>query len=451
MSSIWRSIGGAVLLCLAAGLLSPAAAPVSAAAPPPPSGAAVDPRTAQRIDEEIERILPEVVKIRRFLHMNPELGNREFETARLVASKLTSLGLEVRTGVAHTGVVGVLRGGVPGAAVAVRADMDALPVQELNNLPFKSLNPGIMHACGHDMHTAIALGTAMVLSRFPDRVPGAVKFLFQPAEEGPPEGEEGGAELMIREGVLDEPAVAAVFGFHVWPDPLDQVRVSEGAIMAGADEFRVLVAGRSADGARPHEGVDPIVIAAEIVGALQTIVSRAIDPADPAVLTIGRIEGGVRPGLVADQVVLEGSVRALSESNRQKIPRLMESLVKNITQSYGATYEFAYVPRLPPLVNHPELTRTLLPTLTRLLGKEKVRGVGLQLSSEDFAFYGKKLPSFFFLLGARGPSPERFAPLHSPYFNPDERAIGTGIRILCHLLLDALEHQNSSGTGLPPG
>jgi hypothetical protein len=255
---------------------------------------AVDTRTARLIDEAIERHKPEIIKIRRFIHMNPELSNREFETARLIASKLSALGLETRTGVAKTGVVGLLRGGQPGPTVALRADMDALPIQETTNVPFQSLNPGVMHACGHDIHMAVALGTAMVLKDLKDRVKGGVKFIFQPAEEGPPAGEEGGAALMIREGVLENPRVSAIFGLHVWNENVGQVLFSSGNIMAASDGFQIVVKGRSAHGARPQEGVDAIVVGSHIVAALQTVVGRSIDPTDPAVVTVGRIEGGTR-------------------------------------------------------------------------------------------------------------------------------------------------------------
>ncbi|MCJ7680597.1 MAG: amidohydrolase, partial [Candidatus Aminicenantes bacterium] len=224
--------------------------------------AAVDPDTARLIQKKISQIESEIIRIRRFIHMNPELGNREFETAKLIASKLLALGLDVETGVAHTGVVGVLHGDLPGETVAVRADMDALPIQELTSVSFKSLNPGIMHACGHDMHTAIVLGTAYVLSSMKARIKGRIKFIFQPAEEGPPKGEEGGASLMIKEGVLQNPDVKAIFGLHVWPEDVGRVLYASGAVMAAADGFSVTVKGKSSHGARPHEGIDAIALSA---------------------------------------------------------------------------------------------------------------------------------------------------------------------------------------------
>ncbi|HSQ79475.1 MAG TPA: M20 family metallopeptidase [Candidatus Bathyarchaeia archaeon] len=431
MSAPSRYLAALAILALALGGPSPARG--------------VDPKTARRIDAEIEKNKAEIVKIRRFIHMNPELGNREVETAKLIASKLQPLGFEVRTGVARTGVVAVLRGGQPGPAVAVRADMDALPVQEATGLPYKSLNPGVMHACGHDVHSAVVLGTALVLNALKPTLKGSVTFIFQPAEEGAPAGETGGAELMVREGVLDDPPASAVFGFHVWPDSLGQVAVAPGNVTAAADSFTITVKGKSAHGARPQEGVDAIVIASEIVTALQTIVSRASDPTDPAVLTVGTISGGSRRNIIADKVVLEGTVRTLSETNRKKIPALIESVVKAVTGIYGATYQCEYEPGYPSVFNNPELTAAMTPTLVGLLGKDKVVAWKPQMVAEDFAYLANKTPGLYFFLGVRGPG-QPAATLHSPAFSPDERAIPLGVRILSHLLLDALEGQSNLAT-----
>ena len=415
----------------------------------PPAVRSVDLKTSLRIDQEIEKNRAEIVKIRRFIHMNPELGNREFETARLISAKLEPLGFEVRTGVAKTGVVAVLRGSQPGPAVAVRADMDALPVQETTNLPFKSLNPGVMHACGHDVHSSIVLGTALVLNSLKDKLKGTVTFLFQPAEEGAPEGEEGGADLMVKEGALDNPSVGAVFGFHVWPENVGTVLVAPGNVTAAADTFTITVKGKSAHAARPHEGVDAVVIAAEIVTALQTVVSRASDPTDPAVLTIGTINGGARRNIIAERVILEGTVRTLSETNRKKIPLLMESIVRNITGMYGADCQFEYKEALPSVFNNPELAAAMAATLTKLLGKDKTLEWKPQMIAEDFAFLARKVPGFYFFLGVKSPAQTTAAPLHSPNFSPDERSIPLGIRILSHLLLDALDGQSALASGGP--
>ncbi len=415
----------------------------------PPSARAVDPKTSRRIDQEIEKNRAEIVKIRRFIHMNPELGNREFETARLIANTLQPLGFEVRTGVAKTGVVAVLRGGQPGPTVAVRADMDALPVQETTNLPYKSLNPGVMHACGHDVHSSVVLGTALVLHALRDAVKGRVTFLFQPAEEGPPEGEDGGADLMVREGALDDPPAGAVFGFHVWPESVGTVLFAPGNVTAAADTFLITVKGRSAHGARPHEGVDAVVIAAEIVTALQTIVSRASDPTDPTVVTVGTIHGGSRRNIIADRVVLDGTVRTLSEAGQRRVRSLMESVVRNVTAIHGAEYEFEYKVGNPSVFNNPELAAAMTPTLTRLLGKDKLIAWKPQMIAEDFAFFARKVPGLYFFLGVKNPSQATMAPLHSPNFSPDERAIPLGMRVLSHLVLDALESQSAPAPGNP--
>ena len=306
-----------------------------------------------------------------------------------------------------------------------------------------------MHACGHDVHSSVVLGTALVLNALKAELKGTVTFLFQPAEEGAPDGEEGGADLMVREGALDNPPVAAVFGFHVWPETSSaQVLFAPGNVTAAADSFTITVKGKSAHGARPHEGVDAVVIAAEIVTALQTIVSRASDPTDPAVLTIGTINGGSRRNIIADRVVLEGTVRTLSEANQKKIRLLMESVVKNITEIYGAGYQFEYKPGNPSVFNNPELAAAMTPTLVRLLGKDKVVEWKPQMIAEDFAFLARKAPGFYFFLGVRGPN-QPATPLHSPTFSPDEKAIPLGVRILSHLLLDALESQSALASGGP--
>ena len=415
----------------------------------PPAARAVDPKTGRRIDEAIDKNRAEVVKIRRYIHMNPELGNREFETARLIANALQPLGFEVRTGVAKTGVVAVLRSGQPGPAVAVRADMDALPVEEATNLPFRSLNPGVMHACGHDIHSSVVLGTALVLHSLKDVLKGSVTFLFQPSEEGPPEGEEGGADLMVREGALDDPPAGAVFGFHVWPENAGTVLFAPGNVTAAADTFVITVKGKSAHAARPHEGVDAVVIASEIVTALQTIVSRAADPTDPTVVTVGTIHGGTRRNIIADRVVLEGTVRTLSEAGQKRVRSLMESVVKSVTGIYGAEYEFEYKIGNPSVFNNPELAAAMTPTLTRLLGKDRLVAWKPQMIAEDFAFFAKKVPGLYFFLGVKNPSQPTMAPLHSPSFSPDERAIPLGMRVLCHLVLDALEGQSALARGDP--
>lgn len=403
---------------------------------------AADKRISFKIDNHIEKHRLEIIKIRRFIHMNPELGNREFETANLIASKLMSLGIEVKTGIAKTGVVGLLQGEQGGPTVAIRADMDALPIEEKADVSFRSLNPGIMHACGHDIHTSVALGVAYVLSGMKDHIKGNIKFIFQPAEEGAPKGEKGGADVMIKEGVLDNPPVKAIFGLHVSPDNLGTVSFASGPIMASSDSFSIVIQGKSAHGALPHEGVDAIALAAQVVVSLQSIISRSLDQTDPAVITVGTISGGNRRNIIADEVKMEGTVRTLSQYNREHIPEQMEEIIKGITRPFGGDYKLDYRKGPPSVYNHPELAQVMLPTLQDVLGNRNVQTMTPQMVAEDFAYYGQHIPGFFFFLGAKNPSRKSFAPLHSPYFNPDERSIFVGVRLMCHLLLDCLEYQN---------
>jgi len=407
----------------------------------PEARAGVDKRTAADIDREIEKIRPEMVKVRRYIHMYPELANREVETARNLAAKLASWGLEVKTGVARTGVVALLRGDRPGSTVALRAEMDAVPIPETADVPFKSLNAGVMHATGHDLHAAVVLGTAYVLSTLKERLAGNVKFIFQPASESPPDDEESGAALMIKEGVLDNPPVGAMYGFHVWPEAYGQVFTAPGILLAGSDTFEITVKGRTAPGFQPQDGVDAVVLAAEVILALQTIVSRAVEPSDPTLLTIGRIDGGTKSDVIADRVRLEGIVRTLNDATRKKVQRLMDSAVKGVVQAFGGDYAFTFKQDVPPLYNHPELVDLVLPTLRDALGERQVQPVKPQMMSDDFSFFAQKVPAFYFFLGARNPRLPA-APLSSPNFNPDERAIGTGIKILSHLVLDGLDRQS---------
>lgn len=406
-----------------------------------PFGLEVDSKTAHLIDKEIQKHIAEIIRTRRFIHMNPELSNREIETANLIASKLLAFGLEVKTGIAETGVTGLLRGAEQGMTVGLRADMDGLPIQELTDLSFKSLNTGVMHACGHDIHVAIALGTARVMSALKENIKGNIKFIFQPAEEGAPAGEEGGADAMIQEGVLENPPIHAIFGLHVWPENLGQVYFSAGPIMASSDWFQIVIEGKSSHGARPHEGIDAIALSSQAIVSLQSIVSRAVNPTDPVVVTIGKIEGGTKANIIAEKVTIEGTIRTLSETNRNKIPRLIEDVIRGVTQSFGASYVFRYKKGAPPLYNHPDLATILSPTLFRALGEWNVRDIKPQMVAEDFSYFSQKIPGFYFFLGVKDPAKPSIAPLHSPYFNPDERSIALGIKIMSHLVFDCLEHQ----------
>jgi amidohydrolase len=403
----------------------------------------VDKTTATLIDEEISRHIQEIIKLRRFLHMNPELSQREFETSKLVTSQLLAMGLEVKTGTAKTGVTGLLRGGQSGVTIALRADLDALPIQEDTALPYQSLNPGVMHACGHDIHTAIALGTAQVLVRLKDRIRGNIKFIFQPGEEGPPAGEEGGASLMIKEGVLDDPPVWAVIALHVWPDvPVGRAIFTSGPALAGADGFEILLKGRGAHGARPYEGIDAIVLASQVVLAIHSTLSRTNRPDDPAVVSIGKIQGGVRSNIIADEVRLSGTARTLSEVNRTRIERLLYDISDGITKPLGAQFELHYNRGTLPVYNHPDLADILLPSLRSALGKNNVSPHPPQMVAEDFSEFSQRVPGFYFLLGVRPAGAQAAPPLHSPGFNPDEKSIAVGIKAAAHLLLDGLATQH---------
>jgi amidohydrolase len=387
-----------------------------------------------------ERIRPSVVAVRRDLHAHPELSNREERTGHLVAERLRELGLEVRYPVAKTGVVGVLRGGRPGPVVALREDIDALPIEEETGLPFASQAKGVMHACGHDAHTAILLGAAEVLASLRDRLPGTVVFLFQPAEEGAPEGEEGGAELMVKAGALDDPRVEAVFGLHVgsWVS-VGQAGWTDGPIFASSDTFRIEVEGRSAHGAQPHMGIDPIPIAAEMVGALQLIVSRQVDGRQPRVLTIGRIEGGTRFNILADRVTMEGTMRTHDATVRAEMKARMARTVKGVAEAHGTTATLSFYDEgNPPTVNDAALARDVaVPALRRVFGEGAVR-VEPQMVSEDFPAFGAKAPYFYFLLGTRNDAKGIASVNHTATFDVDEDALPLGVRAMATLAWEFL-------------
>lgn len=387
-----------------------------------------------------ERMAPALVETRRDIHVHPELGNRETRTGRLVADRLKALGLEVRYPVARTGVVGILKGGRPGPTVAVRADLDALPVQEVNDVPYKSQTPGVKHACGHDAHTTIILGTAELLAKMKDRLPGTVVFVFQPAEEGPPEGEEGGADLMLKEGVFDSPRVQAVYGLHV-DGHLDsgQVGWRTGAIFAASDHFAIEVKGKRSHGAYPHEGLDPIPVAAEMVSALQLVVSRQIDTSEPHVLTIGSIQGGNRYNILADGVTMEGTIRTLDPAVRQQMLDRMTRTVKGVAEAHGTTATLRLIGIAnPALVNDPAFTRASVPSLERVFGKEKVLEVKPQMGAEDFALFSQKVPGLYVKLGTRNEAKGFTSQIHMPDFDVDESVLPLGVRAMSTLVWDYL-------------
>ena len=431
-----------MILCVV--LSAPSAQKTGAGA----SGRAVDALHA-RIDKQAEIVLPKVVAWRRDIHQHPELGNREMRTGNIVAEHLRSLGLDVQTGVAHTGVVAILKGGKPGPVVALRADMDALPVTEEVDVPFKSTaratfngrEVGVMHACGHDMHTAILMGAAEVLAGLRSDLAGTVKFIFQPAEEGAPEGEEGGAEMMVREGTLENPKVEAVFGLHVFPFETGSIVFRPGGLMAASDTFRITVRGRQTHGALPWAGVDPIVVSAEIILGLQTIVSRQSDlTAGPAVITVGSIEGGNRSNIIPDEVRLTGTIRTFDARMRSSIQARVQTTAEHIAASAGATATVQISEGNPVTYNDPELTERMAPSLKRVAAGPFIPNGRPNTASEDFAVYQQKIPGLYFFLGItpKGANPATVAPNHSPRFAPDEGALITGVRALASLAVDYL-------------
>jgi amidohydrolase len=408
---------------------------------------------ASRLDADVDRraaqVVGKVVAWRRDIHANPELSNRETRTGELVAQHLRSLGIEVRSGVAHTGVVGVLRGGRPGPVVALRADMDALPVTEEVDVPFASKvratyngqEVGVMHACGHDAHTAMLMGAAEVLAGMRRDLPGTVVFIFQPAEEGVPAGERGGAALMIEEGALANPKPDAIFGLHVFPYPAGEIRYRPGGAMASSDALRIVVHGRQTHGALPWAGIDPIVVAAQIVLGLQTITSRQVDiTAAPAIVTVGAINGGVRYNIIPDSVVMIGTIRTFDTSVQRDIHERVRRTAESIAQSAGATAQVSIDTVAPVTYNDPALTERMLPTLRDVAGADHVR-LGLPLTpAEDFSRYQQRIPGLFFFLGITPPGtdPRSAAPNHSPRFFVDEAALPVGVRALAHVAVDYL-------------
>jgi amidohydrolase len=401
------------------------------------------PALPQPVQERVDSVMDKVVAWRRDIHANPELGNREFRTAGLVADHLESLGIEVHREIAHTGVVGILRGG-DGPVVALRADMDGLPVTERADVPFASRvrttyngeEVGVMHACGHDNHVAILMGVAEVLAGMGESLPGTVMFLFQPAEEGAPEGEEGGAELMLKEGAFDILRPDAVFGLHVWPRPVGSISTRPGGLMASSDSFSIRVSGKQTHGAMPWAGVDPIVAASQIVLGLQTIPSRQLDATKtPSIVTVGAIHGGVRHNIIPDEVEMIGTLRTFDADTRRSIHERVAHTAKTIAASSGATAEVEVDLGYPVTANDPELTRRMLPTLQRVVGDRYFESPQVT-GAEDFSYFAQEVPGLFFFLGIAAEDPALVHPNHSPYFYADERALPVGVSALTALTLD---------------
>ena len=403
------------------------------------------------IDALVETVEAKVVEWRRDIHQHPELGNREFRTAALVAEHLQDLGLEVRTGIAHTGVVGILRGGQPGPRIALRADMDALPVTEQVDLPFASRvttefrgqQTGVMHACGHDAHVAILMGVAEALAGIKEQLTGEVMFIFQPAEEGPPEGEEGGAELMLKEGLFTDFMPDAVFGLHVVAGiPSDVIAVRPGPFMAAADSFRIVVKGRQTHGSRPWSGVDPIVVAADIVSTAQTLVSRRSDlTRAPVVVSFGAIKGGIRQNIIPDEVELIGTIRTFEQDMRDDIFNGLREIAEHVAAAHGATVELdvPWMSGYPVTHNDAELTSAMHAALQRA-ARGKVIEIPPITGAEDFSYYGKYAPALFFFVGATPPDQDMEAAAinHSPLFYLDEAALPLGTRALLEVALESL-------------
>ena len=405
---------------------------------------------AAEIDRRAKDVEANVVAWRRDFHEHPELSNRESRTGKIVADYLRSLGLEVRYPVAHNGVVATLKGGRPGGVVALRADMDALPVTEEVDLPFRSTvrtqfngqEVGVMHACGHDGHTAMLMGAATILAGMRDRIPGTVKFIFQPAEEGVPPGEQGGAPMMIREGALENPKVDAIFGLHVFPMHTGEIHYRSGGIMASSDRYQIVINGKQTHGAVPWGGVDPIVVASQVVMGMQTIVSRQADITKaPAVVTVGRINGGIRFNIIPDSVFLEGTIRTFDPAMRDDIIMRLRRTAESIAAASGATARVILAgDGNPATVNDAALVSRMLPTLQRVAGQENVKEAIPTTTAEDFSYYMKSVPGIFYFLGVtpKDRDTKTAASNHSPKFYLDEAALPLGTRSLANMALDYL-------------
>jgi amidohydrolase len=399
-----------------------------------------DPYQTEKPHQKIIRqITPELIQIRRHIHQNPEMGNREFKTAALVAEKLRELGIEIKEKVAHTGVVGILHGRKPGRTVAVRADMDALPLQEKTDLPFKSQVEGVMHACGHDIHTTIGLGTAMVLAASKDRWNGTVKFLFQPAEEGSPDGESGGASLMIKEGALENPAPEVILGLHVGSGlPVGCISYVSGGALASNDSFELVIKGRGVHASMPWGGVDSVVTASQVVIALQNIRSRMTDTRTPFVLSVSTIHGGTAFNIIPEEVKLVGTIRTHDKAIRARVHKLMDQVTAGVCQANGAEYTLNIREGAPVTYNHPGLTDWSVNILKELLGDRRVFSMPPVMGSEDFSYYSQKIPAFFYFLGISTADKKTHFPAHSPYFCADEGSIPVGVEAMTQLVLSYL-------------
>lgn len=411
----------------------------------------IENKTTDKISVAADKIEAKCIAWRRDIHEHPELGNRETRTAKLVADHLRSLGLEVKEGVAKTGVVGILRGDKPGPCIGLRADMDALPIVERVKIPFASKvkstyngqDVGVMHACGHDTHVAMLMSVAEILSGMKKELKGTIKFIFQPAEEGPPEGEEGGAELMVKEGVMDNPKVDVIFGLHIGSNiEAGRIEYKPGAFMASSDWFTIKVHGKGSHGSQPWLGIDPIQVSAQIIEGLQAIVSRQSELTKaPVVITVGKINGGVRNNIIPEECTMDGTIRTLDSKMQQEVHEKIRHTATKIAEASGATVDVSFDTKTLVTYNTPELVKQMIPSLQAAAGVENVAERNWVTGAEDFSYFGTKAPSFFFYLGGmtKGKDPATASPHHTADFEIDESGMKTGIKAFCHLVLDYMK------------
>lgn len=403
---------------------------------------------SKEINAATAKIMPQVIKWRRHIHQNPELSNREFKTAKMVADHMRGLGFEVKTGIAKTGVVGILKGAKPGPTIGLRADMDALPVKERVNIPFASKvvadyqgkQVPVMHACGHDTHVAMLMGTAEVLAQMKDKIKGTVVFIYQPAEEGPPKGERGGAELMVEEGVMDNPKIDAIFGLHINSQTeIGTIRYKKGATMAASDWFTIKIKGRQAHGSAPWAGIDPIVTATQIINGLQTIVSRQSRLTKaPVVITVGKINAGVRENIIPETLEMAGTIRTLDSAMQKDVHRRIRHTVKTIAESAGATATVDIDTKTLVTYNTPKLVEKMLPSLEKVVGKDRLIESEWTTGAEDFSYFGTKAPAFYFFVGGmpKGKNPLEAAGHHTPDFYLDDSRLDVGIKAFANIVFD---------------
>ncbi|HKX84670.1 MAG TPA: amidohydrolase [Pyrinomonadaceae bacterium] len=403
---------------------------------------------SREINAATAKIAPKLIEWRRHVHRYPELGNREVKTAKYVEDHLRKLGLDVRTGVARTGVVGTLKGALPGPVIGLRADIDGLPVTERNSLPFASKERaeyngqtvGVMHACGHDTHVAMLMGAAEVLAGMKDKIKGTVVFIFQPAEEGPPTGEEGGAPLMVKEGVMNDPKIDAIFGIHVNSQTeIGTIKYKSGSIMASSDWFQIKVKGRQTHGAYPWSGVDPIATAAQIYNGLQMIVARRSElPKAPVVITVGRINAGVRENIIPEELTMAGTIRTLDSAMQKDVHEKIKQVATKIAESMGATAEVSIENKTLVTYNDPALVKKMLPSLEKAAGKDNVLEQEWVTGAEDFSFFGEKAPAFYFVVGGmpKGQDPKTAPPHHTPDFFIDDSRLDVGVKAFANIVFD---------------